>query len=48
MSHDTKTPMRSFRIPDELYTAALEKARSEGRSLSEVVRLALETYLEEA
>ncbi|MEN2740504.1 ribbon-helix-helix protein, CopG family [Microbacterium sp. X-17] len=47
MPNDAKTPMRSFRISDDLYRAALEKARSEGRSLSEVIRMALDAYIEE-
>jgi predicted CopG family antitoxin len=46
MPNDAKTPMRSFRIPDDLYQAAMQKARSENRALSDVVRAALETYLD--
>jgi hypothetical protein len=40
-----KTPVKSFRIPDELYQAALMKARQEERSLTEVVRAALLAYI---
>lgn len=47
MPNDAKTPMRSFRISDDLYRAAMQKARSENRSLSEVIRIALEAYLRE-
>lgn len=47
MPNDAKTPMRSFRISDDLYRAAMQKARSENRSLSEVIRIALEAYLQE-
>jgi hypothetical protein len=47
MPNDAKTPMRSFRISNDLYRAAMDKARSEDRSLSEVIRVALEAYLEE-
>ena len=39
-----KTPLRSFRIPDEVYRAAQEKARERGESVSDVVRKALERY----
>jgi predicted HicB family RNase H-like nuclease len=37
--------VKSFRIPDDLYRAALAKAESEGRSLTEVVRECLEDYV---
>jgi predicted CopG family antitoxin len=47
MPNDAKTPMRSFRISNDLYRAAMDKARSENRSLSEVIRVALEAYLED-
>jgi len=40
-----KTPLRSFRIPQDLYEAAQAKAAVEGKSLSDVVRLALENYV---
>lgn len=39
-----KTPLRSFRIPDEVYKAAQEKAAERGESVSDVVRKALERY----
>ncbi len=42
-----KTPMRSFRIPQELYESALGKARNNGTSLSEVIRDALASYVED-
>ncbi len=45
MPNDAKTPMRSFRIPEDLYRAALDKARTEERSLSDVIRAALEEYV---
>lgn len=41
-----KTPMHGFRIPASLYKAALTKAQSEGRTLSDVVRTALVHYLD--
>lgn len=45
MPNRPKTPMKSFRIPDDLYRAALSKAEGEGRSLTEIVREALEDYV---
>lgn len=39
-----KTPLRSFRIPDEVYRAAQDKAAEKGESVSDVVRRALERY----
>lgn len=39
-----KTPMRSFRIPDDVYDAAKAKAAERGETLTEVVRKALERY----
>lgn len=39
-----KTPQRSVRVPDEVWEAARLRAISEGRTLSDVVRAALETY----
>jgi hypothetical protein len=41
-----KTPLRNFRIPDDVYLPALEKATAEGTNLSEVVRDALIEYVE--
>lgn len=40
-----KTPVRSFRIPDDIYLPAQEKARAEGESLTDVVRDALIEYV---
>lgn len=40
-----KTPLRSFRIPDEVYKAAQAKAAERGESVSDVVRRALERYV---
>lgn len=40
-----RTPLRSFRIPDELYEAAQAKAASKDESVSDVVRRALERYV---
>jgi predicted DNA-binding protein len=41
-----KTPVKGFRIPTDLYDAALAKAQSEGRTLTEVVREALQRYID--
>jgi hypothetical protein len=40
-----KTPLRSFRIGDELYEAAQAKAADRGETVSDVVRRALERYV---
>ena len=39
-----KTPLRSVRITDELWEATQKSAAAEGRTVSEVVRQALERY----
>lgn len=39
------TPLRSLRIPDEVWTAAVEKARAEGTTVTAVVVAALRRYL---
>jgi predicted HicB family RNase H-like nuclease len=40
-----KTPLKSFRIPEDLYRAAQRKAAEKGESVSDVVRRALERYV---
>ena len=47
MPNQPKTPMKSFRISEDLYRAALCKAEEEGKTLSDVVREALEKYIQE-
>jgi predicted DNA-binding protein len=42
-----RTQHRSIRIPDEIYYPAMEKAKSEGRTVSEVVREFLAEYIDE-
>lgn len=42
-----KTPLRTFRIPEELYTRAQDKARTEGQALSAVVRALLSDYVDD-
>lgn len=40
-----KTPLRSFRIPQDLYEAAQEKAGERDETVTDVVRAALERYV---
>jgi predicted DNA-binding protein len=40
-----KTPLRAFRIPDEIYDVLKAKAGDEGRSVTDVVREALREYI---
>ena len=40
-----RTPLRPFRIDDDLYFAALTKARAEGTTLTAVIVAALKRYL---
>lgn len=42
------TPLKCFRVPEELYRRALAKARSEGKSASDVVRECLAAYVAES
>lgn len=45
MPNQPKTPVRSFRISDEIYLPAKAKADAEGTTLSDVVRDALVEYV---
>jgi len=45
MPNQPKTPLRSIRVEEALWAAALEKAQAENRTLSDVVRKALERYV---
>lgn len=40
-----RTPLRSFRIPDDLYLEAQEIAAAQDESVSDVVRQGLERYV---
>lgn len=40
-----KTPHRTIRIPESLWSAAMSKARSQGVSLTSVIIKALERYV---
>ena len=42
-----KTPTRSFRIPDDIYYPARDKAQEQGDNLSDIVRDALLDYIGE-
>ena len=40
-----ETPLRAFRIADELYKKARAKAAERGETLTDVIRKALERYV---
>jgi predicted DNA-binding protein len=40
----SKTTLRNVRVSDELWTLAKAKAEAEGRTLSAIIREALEAY----
>ncbi|MFW6776083.1 hypothetical protein ACOACO_17500 [Nocardioides sp. CPCC 205120] len=40
-----KTPSRNVRVPDDLWTAAQAKAKSEGLTVSAVIVAALQDYV---
>jgi hypothetical protein len=40
-----KTPNRNLRVPDQIWDAALAKARAEGRTLTEVIMTYLRRYI---
>ena len=42
------SPLRSVRIPDEVWLAALEIASQRNETVSEVIRKALERYVKRA
>ena len=39
---------RNIRVPDDLWRAALDKAHTNGETLSDVVRRALERYVKKS
>lgn len=45
MSPSKGTPLRSIRIPDELWDLAVAVASDRGTSVSAVIRRALESYV---
>lgn len=48
MPNQPKTPHKSFRIPPELYSAAQTKAARQGRTLTDVVKDLLQSYVDSA
>lgn len=40
-----KTPQRTVRVPDDVWTAAKAKAEARGETLSDVIRAALVRYV---
>ena len=40
-----KTPVRNLRVPDDIWRAAQEKARAEGRTLTDVLVAYLKRYV---
>jgi predicted DNA binding CopG/RHH family protein len=47
MSNQPRTPHRTIRVRGSLWKAAQEKAAKEGTTVSEVLRDALERYVQE-
>lgn len=46
MPNQPKTPHRTVRIPGELWTKAQQRAADEGTTVSDVIRAALERYIQ--
>lgn len=44
MPNQPKTPLRSFRVPDEVWQAALRRAQREGTTLTTLLVETLEEY----
>lgn len=44
MPNQPKTPVRSFRVPDEIWQAALRRAQREGTTLTTLLVETLEEY----
>jgi hypothetical protein len=40
-----KTPVRNLRVPEQIWGQALDKARAEGRTLTEVITAYLRRYI---
>jgi hypothetical protein len=45
MPNQPKTPKRSIRIPDDLWTTALQLAKEDNEILAEEIRKMLESYV---
>lgn len=46
MPNRPKTPLRNVRVADELWHAAQEKAEKQEETVSDVIRRALEQYVQ--
>lgn len=44
MPNQPKTPLRAVRVPDDIWTAAQERAAAEGKTLTAVIVAALRRY----
>ena len=47
MPDASKTPHRTIRVEDDLWRAAQDKARAEGRTVSDVIRDRLKRYVKQ-
>jgi hypothetical protein len=45
--NQTKTPLHSFRVDDELWLQTLAAAHANGQTIADVLRAAMRSYLEE-
>lgn len=45
MPNQPKTPGRNVRVPDDVWTAAKDKAQREGRTVTDVILAALRRYV---
>jgi len=45
MPNQPKTPLRSMRVEEALWAAALAKSQERGETVSDVIRRALERYV---
>ena len=48
MPNQPKTPTRAFRVPDEIWNDVVKLAVRRGVPVTEIVRLALQKYVEDA
>lgn len=48
MPNQPKTPMRSFRVDDELWRAAHRAAAANGETLTDVLRRSLQAYIHDS
>lgn len=48
VANQPKTPHRTIRVPDDVWDAAMTKAKGEGRTLSELIREWLTEYMRDS